>query len=99
MSSPYVSYLEIGLLLHLTEDGFRKSNGEEKSRDRKALGSEGQKDREVTAAGRSTLQTEEALSMHVRMKCKSTVEHERKSQRRESECIFMPFIYNVFSII
>ncbi|KAM0919914.1 hypothetical protein ACQ4PT_007901 [Festuca glaucescens] len=66
-------------------DGFRKSNGEEEGKERKAVGSEAQKDREVTAAGKSSPQLDVALSMHVPTECESTVEHERKSQHRESE--------------
>ncbi|KAM0919913.1 hypothetical protein ACQ4PT_007900 [Festuca glaucescens] len=67
---------------HRERDGFRNRNGEEKGRQRKAVGSESRKDREVTAAGKSSLQIDEAPSMHVRMECKSTVEHDRKSQLR-----------------
>ncbi|KAM0885973.1 hypothetical protein ACQ4PT_029981 [Festuca glaucescens] len=67
---------------HKERDGFRNRNGEEKGRQRKAVGSEGWKDKEVTAAGNSSLQIDEAPSMHVCMECKSTVEHDRKSQLR-----------------
>ncbi|KAM0839095.1 hypothetical protein ACQ4PT_060534 [Festuca glaucescens] len=67
---------------HRERDGFRNRNGEEKGRQRKAVGSEGWKDKEVTAAGNSSLQIDEAPSMHVCMECKSTVEHDRKSQLR-----------------
>ncbi|KAM0909536.1 hypothetical protein ACQ4PT_014766 [Festuca glaucescens] len=66
---------------HRERDGFRNRNGEEKGRQRKAVGSASRKDK-VTAAGKSSLQIDEAPSMHVRMECKSTVEHDRKSQLR-----------------
>ena len=73
-------------MIHWTGDGFRKSNGEEKGRERNALGSEGQKHREVTAAGKSSLQIDA-----VPLECESAVERERKSQYKESECIFFSF--------
>ncbi|KAK1630589.1 hypothetical protein QYE76_004904 [Lolium multiflorum] len=66
---------------HRERDGLHNRNGEEQGRQRKAVGSEGRKDREVTAAGKS-LQIDEAPSMHVHMECISTVEHDRKSQLR-----------------
>jgi hypothetical protein len=78
----------------------RQCEQEEHLGERKTVGSEGQKDREMTAAGMSSPQIGEAPSMHVPMNRESTVEHERECQHRESECVFLPFIiqYNVFSI-
>ncbi|CAM0951213.1 unnamed protein product [Alopecurus aequalis] len=68
---------------HRERDGFRKSNGEEKGRERKAVGSEGQKDREETAAAKSSLRIDEVSSMLVSMECESTAEHKRRNQPRE----------------
>jgi RNA-binding protein 25 len=48
--------LKFLLLLQWTGDGLRNRNGEEQGRQRKSVGSEGRKDREVTAAGKSSLQ-------------------------------------------
>lgn len=46
------------------------------------------KDREVISAGKSSLQIDAISSMYVPMEPESTIEHERKRHRRESECIF-----------
>jgi RNA-binding protein 25 len=51
-------------LLHWTGDGLHNRNGEEQGRQRKAVGSEGRKDREVTASGKSSLQLDVLQSMH-----------------------------------
>jgi hypothetical protein len=98
ISSPYFSFLEISLLLHWTGDGFRKSNGEEKGMERKAISSEDRKDKEVSAARKSSMQIDVAPSMHVPMDRECAVEHERRNQHRESECIFCFLIYNVLSV-
>ncbi|XP_037434319.1 uncharacterized protein LOC119301460 isoform X2 [Triticum dicoccoides] len=42
------------------------------------------KDREVTAAGKSSLQTDGASTMYAPMECEPTVEHGTKSQHREN---------------
>lgn len=70
---------------HMKRGGFRKSNGEEKGRERKTVGSEGWKDREGTAAGKSSLQIDEESLMHVCMERESAVEHERKNQHRKRD--------------
>uniref|UniRef100_A0ACD5XKY8 Uncharacterized protein n=1 Tax=Avena sativa TaxID=4498 RepID=A0ACD5XKY8_AVESA len=70
---------------HRKRDGFRKSNGEEKGRERKAVGWDCWKDRVVSAAGKSSLQIDEALSRHVRMERESAVEHESKNQHRKRD--------------
>ncbi|XP_051187401.1 uncharacterized protein [Lolium perenne] len=63
----------------------RQCEQEEHLGERKAVGSEGQKDREMTAAGMSSPQIGEAPSMHVPMNHESTVEHERECQHRERD--------------
>ena len=75
----------------------RQCEKEEHLGERKAVGSEGQKGREVTAAGKSSLPIDEAPLRHVLRERESTVVHER-SQQRESKFFFFFLIYNVFSI-
>uniref|UniRef100_A0ACD5YFK9 Uncharacterized protein n=1 Tax=Avena sativa TaxID=4498 RepID=A0ACD5YFK9_AVESA len=70
---------------HRKRDGFRKSNVEEKGRERKAVGWDCWKDREVSAAGKSSLRIDEAPSRHVPMECESAVEHARKNQHRKRD--------------
>ncbi|VAI32096.1 unnamed protein product [Triticum turgidum subsp. durum] len=75
----------------------RQCEKEDHLRERIAVGLQCWKDREVTAAGKSSLQIDGASTMYAPMECESTVEHETKSQHRASE-FFFPLIYKIFSI-
>ena len=77
----------------------RQCEKEDHLRERTAVGLQCWKDREVTAAGKSSLQTDGASTMYAPMECEPTVEHGTKSQHRESECFFFcSLIYIIFFI-
>uniref|UniRef100_A0ACD5Y2U1 Uncharacterized protein n=1 Tax=Avena sativa TaxID=4498 RepID=A0ACD5Y2U1_AVESA len=62
----------------------RQCENEEHLVGMKDVGSQCKKDREVSAAGKSSLQIDEAPPMHVPMECESAVEHARKNLHRKS---------------
>ncbi|KAI4990715.1 hypothetical protein ZWY2020_039086 [Hordeum vulgare] len=62
----------------------RQCEKEDHLGERIAMGLQCWKDREVTAAGKSSLEIDGASTMYAPMECESTVEHESKSQDREN---------------
>ncbi|KAM3257204.1 hypothetical protein ACQJBY_049502 [Aegilops geniculata] len=62
----------------------RQCETEDHLRERTAVGLQCWKDREVTAAGKSSLQIDGASTMYAPMECEPTVEHETKSQHSEN---------------
>ncbi|XBH69846.1 hypothetical protein VPH35_097638 [Triticum aestivum] len=66
----------------------RQREKEEHLGESKVVCLQGWKDKEVISAGKPSLQIDAISSMYVPMEPESTIEHERKRQRRESECIF-----------
>ena len=69
--------------LQVREDGEVSEDGESLLQIRE--------DGELSEDGTSSLQIDAVSSMHIPMDCEPTVDHKRKRQHMESECIFFAF--------